>query len=187
MMQAMHQMKSPPLIDREGAEKGMIENFDAPTELGGASGEELIHLGNLGQNFGQDFLPRESPGPCLRRRFPSLRQIVEPENDERLGTVFPSRLRPKRFTAIDQSRESFERSGVRQVKMLEDFCRRPFARRVPAQLLGRQTRDGGFDLSPQSSEMRVHAGYSPFAIFQLECCRTNNLNKLYQEGCHENG
>jgi len=165
----------------------MIENFDASAELGGACGEELIHLANLGQNFGQDFIPRQSPGPRVRRRFPSLGQKVEPENDERPGTVFPSRLRPNRFTAIDHPRESFERSGVSQVKMLEDFRRRPFARKVPAQLLGRQAGHGRFDLSPQSSKMRVHQGYLPFAIFQLECCRTNNLNKLYQEGCHENG
>ena len=176
VMQAMHQMKFPPLIDREGAEEGMIENFDATAESGGASGEQLIHLGNLGQNFGQDFLPRQSPGPCVRRRFPSLGQMVEPENHERLAPVFPSRLRPKRFTASENSRESFERSGVSQVKMLEDFCRRPFARKVPAQLLARQTGHGGFDLAPQSLEMRVHGGYLPFAIFQLECCRTNNPN-----------
>jgi hypothetical protein len=183
----MHQMKFSPLIDRERAEEGMVENFAATAELDGAFGEALIHLDNLGQNVGQDFLPRQTPGPCVRRRFPSLRQIVEPENDERLGILFPSRLRPKRFTAIDDSRQSFESSGVGQVKMLEDFCRRPFARKVPTQLLGRQTRHSRFDLVPQSFEMRVHDGYSPFAIFQLKCCGTNKLNKLYQEGCHENG
>jgi hypothetical protein len=165
----------------------MIKNFDATAELGRIFGQKLIHLGNLGQNLGPDFLHRQPPGPCLRRRVPSLGQIVEPQNDQRLGTVFPGRFRAKGFTAIDHSRESFERSGVSQVQMLENFCGRPFARHVPTQLLERQTRHGRLDLSPQSFKMTVHDGYSPFAIFQLECCRTNNLDKLYQEGCHENG
>jgi hypothetical protein len=183
----MHQMKFSPLIDRESAEDGMIENFDASAELGGALGQGLIHLRNLRQNLGQHFLDRQASGPCLRRCFPSLGQMVEAENDQRLGMVFPSRLRGKRFTAIDDSRQSFERSRVSQVKMLEDFSSRPFAGKVPTQLLGRQTRNRGFDLLPQSLETRVHDGYLPFAIFQLECCRTNNRYKLYQEGCHENG
>lgn len=163
----------------------MIENFDATAELGGTLARELFHLRNLGRDPGQDSDRRLTLGPWLRPRFFSVRPIVEPENNERPGTVFPSRLRPHRFTAIDHWRESFERSAVSQRKILEDFAGRPFAGTLPTPLPGRRTR--GFDLLPQSSEMRVQAGYSPFAIFQLECCRTNNLKKLNQEGCHENG
>jgi hypothetical protein len=117
----------------------------------------------------------------------TARQIVEAENDERPGAVFRSRLRPGRVTPIDHPRESFERPGVSQAKMPEDFARRRSGGNAPTPLLGRQARQDGFDLLPQSSEMRVQAGYSRFAIFQLECCRTNNLKKLNQEGCHENG
>jgi hypothetical protein len=180
-------MKFSPLTDREWAEEGMIENLDATAELGGTFGQQRNHLSNLGQNFGQDVLHRQTPGPCLGRRFPSRRQIVEPENDQCLGTAFPSRLRAKRFPARDDSSQSFERSTVSQVKMLEDCSRRPFAWKVPTQLPGRRAPHLGFDLVPQSFETRVHDGYSPFAVLQLECCRTNNLNKLSQEGCHENG
>jgi len=187
VMQTMQQMKFSPLIDREWAEDGMIENFDATAELGGALGQGLIHLRNLRQNLGQHFLDRQACGPCLRRSFPSPGKIVEAEHDQRLGMAFPSRLRGKRFTAIDDSSQSSERSRVGQVKMLQDFSSRPFAGNVPTQLLGRQTPNRGFDLFAQSLETRVHDGYLPFATFQLECCRTNNRYKLYQEGCHENG
>ena len=173
----MHQTNFSPPLDRNWSEETTIGNFDASAEPRGTFAPELIPLRNLGQNRGRDFVRRQAPRPCLGRRSPSARRRVEPDEGERPAAVFPSRLRPPRLPDIGHSRESFARSGGGQVKMLN----------VPVPLKGRPSRRNRFDRVPQSSEMRVHAGYSPFAIFQLKCCRTNNLKKSYQEGCHENG
>ena len=111
------------------------------------------------------FFRRNSPGHRRRRRFSSFRQISNVNDDHRLHAILPADFRCQWLVSRQHAPESLGRTRVRQVQMLQDFCRAPFLRLVPAQLLGRQSRDRRLNLPPQFFQVMVHG--VPLNFFRL--------------------
>lgn len=188
MMQPMHQMKLPPLHCGERTQYRMIQQSSARTKLLLASHDDLIHLRNLGPDLGQH-LPRRQPSRTNHfRRFSTRGQMAKLHNDQGAAALRPVlTLRGQRLASLDHALKSLDRSGVGQIQVLQNLRGTPFCRRMRGHLFRRHAADRRSDFLLQFLKARVHAGYLPFPIFQLECCASTISPTVSQEGCHEDG
>ena len=97
MMQAVHQMKLPPLLSRKRPQDRMIQQFAVRPKFFLATRNDGIHLGNLRPNLGQHFLRRHSARPRYRRGFTPRRQVAESYDDQRAPTLRPGWDRGQRL------------------------------------------------------------------------------------------
>jgi hypothetical protein len=131
MMQPMHQVKVPPLFSTQRPENGMIQQCRRPSAFSqraimSSISPIIAPISALRQHF-----PHGQPAWTGRGwSVPSGRQITETEHDQPSPTMCPGRARRHRLLRFGHTAESFGRSGVGQIKMLQHFRGAPLARRI---------------------------------------------------------
>ena len=179
MVQAVHQVKLLPLRSRERAQDRMIQKFAARPKLFFTARNHVVHFGNLGPNPGQHCFRRQSARTRHRRGFPAGRKISQPHHHQCPPALLPGWLRGGRWLpSSGHALQSLDGSSVGQVQMLQHFAGAPLSLRVRAELFGRESCDRRRNLTLQSLETRVHAGYLPFPLFRLEYCATLKLTHV---------
>src|SRR5258708_6539053 len=112
MVQAMDQMKLPPLSRGERTQKRVVEQFISRAEALSAGRDDRIHLGDLGADFRQNFFGSDAARASEGRRFPASRKIAYSQDHKRSSPLRPSRGRRQRFPGFGDALESFDRSSV---------------------------------------------------------------------------
>jgi len=159
MMQAVHQVELPPLRGRERAEDGVVQQLSARAKLLFAARNDVVHLGDFRANLRQHLLRRDAAGTSHGWGFPARGQVAESDNYERAPALRPALGGDQRLPGFDHALKTLHRSGVGQIKVLQDLGGTPLSRRMPAELLCRQSCDRRGDLLLQFLETRVHEGY----------------------------
>ena len=164
----MHKVEFAPLIHREGAENGVVENGGTGSEFSGAAGHHVVEFRECRHDFGGNFFGLESARGGGRRRFSSRRHVSETDDNESLAAILPGDWRGQRFVGLEDTAESLEGSGVGQEEVFENFCGAPLVGIVPAELLGREPGDHRGEFALQSGKVRVHGCHLPFSSFRIE-------------------
>jgi len=114
----------------------MIHELCAGPEFRRAFGQYPVHLNERGRDLGGYYFRRCAPRTGPLRRFPSRRHVPDPDNNERLNSLFPAGFRRERLARLEQTATTFDRTAVGEIKMFEDFGDTPLIGSVPYQLLG---------------------------------------------------
>ena len=112
VMQAMHQMKLPPLVCRERAEDGMIEKFLARPEFFFAAANNVIHLSDLRADLGTHFFGGNSAGASDGRGFPAGGQMAESHNHQGSASLCPGLSGGQGLAGFDDALESLDGARV---------------------------------------------------------------------------
>jgi hypothetical protein len=112
VMEAMHQMKLPPLGCRERAEDGMIEKFLARSEFLFAAANNVVHLCDLRANFGTHSFGGDSAGASDGRGFPAGGQMAEPHNHKGSASLCPSLSGGQGLAGFDDALESLDGARI---------------------------------------------------------------------------
>src|SRR5271166_4300334 len=188
-MQPMHQVKLPPLGNREWAENGMIQNLGVGPELRFALGHDPIHLCDPGPNFIQDLLTRHPSRTRDRGRFPTGWQIAQTRHNQSLRALLQTWRVGLRLARFEDAPQSFRCPRIGQTKMLDRGFRRSTTCREGASLVARPSVLVRLTRSLLSGVR--DEGPRGLLIFSALSVRMLPHNKpktyLYHEGCHEDG
>jgi hypothetical protein len=112
VMQAVHDVKLPPLAGGEGSEDRMVEEFAPGAKLLLAAADDAVHLGDLRANLGQNFLRGNSARTSDGRGFAPRGQIAESDDDQGAASLSPSLGGGEWNFGFHDALESFDGSGV---------------------------------------------------------------------------
>jgi hypothetical protein len=112
VMQAMHQVKLPPLGCRERAEDGMIEKFLARSEFLLAAANNVIHLSDLRADFGTHFFGWNSAGASDGRGLPAGGQMAESHNHKGSASLGPGLSSREGLAGFEDALESLDRARI---------------------------------------------------------------------------
>jgi hypothetical protein len=112
VMQAMYQVKLPPLGCRERAEDGMIEKFLARSEFLLAAANNVIHLSDLRADFGTHFFGWNSAGASDGRGLPSGGQMAESHNHKGSASLGPGLSSREGLAGFDDALESLDGARI---------------------------------------------------------------------------
>jgi hypothetical protein len=171
VVQPVHEMKFFPLACGEGAEDGMVQHLAARAKVLFTAGNGVVHFGDFCPNLGQHLFWRQSARTRDGRGFPARGQISEGDDDQCAAALRPGLCCDQRLAGCGHALKSLHRSGVGQIQVLQNLGGAPLSRRMPAQLLGRQSDDGRCDLLLQSLETRVHKGLLTFSVLSVRMLR----------------
>src|SRR5579864_4706114 len=159
MVPSVHEMEFPPLRNGEGAENGMVEDFAMRSELGLATRHDLVHGGDGRADFGEHFFGGNSARTRHGGRFPARRHVSESYDYPGLRALLPVGTGCRRLASLGEAAKSFQRAGVGQIQVFDDFHGAPLTRRMPEKLFRRKGGERRSDLLLQISQLRVHEGY----------------------------
>jgi len=147
MMPAVYEVKFSPLRRGERSERGMIHEFACGSEFFLTSGQELVHLGDLGTDSSQYLLHGESTRPRNGGRFPSRGHITETQYHQFPPPMDPCGRGDQRASPFESALAASDGPGIGQIQMLENLRDTPLpSRRVAAHEFWRDAFHRGIDL-----------------------------------------
>jgi len=111
-MQAVHDVKLPPLAGGEGSEDWVVEELAPGAKLLLATADDVVHLGDLRANLGQYFLRGNSARTSDGRGFAPRGQVTESYDDQGTASLSPSLGGGEWAFGFHEALKSFDGSGV---------------------------------------------------------------------------
>ena len=151
----MHQVKFAPLGSGERAEDGMVHDRLA-AEAGFALLNQVVHAGDIPQNFSSHFFRRRAAGQGALGGLAARGKISDVDNEEAPPTGARAVSAGAGGARLQTAIETLDGAGVTKIEVLEDLGGAPFRFRMAGELVGSEAAESVGENAVQLIEMGMH-------------------------------
>ncbi len=155
----VHQMELAPLGGSERAEDGMVHDRLA-AEAALALLNQVVHAGDIPQNFSSHFFRRHAAGQGAFGRLAARGKVSDVDNEEAPPPGAGAVGAGVGGAGLQAALEAFDGAGVAEIKVLEDLGGAPFRFGMAGELAGSEAAESFGENVVQLIQMGMHGWFS---------------------------
>jgi hypothetical protein len=156
---SVHQMKLAPLGGGKRAEDGMVHDRVA-AEAGLALLNQVVHAGDIPQNFSSNFFWRRAAGQGALGGLAARGKVSDVDNEEAPPTGAGAVGTGAGGTGLQAALEAFDGAGVAEIEVLENLRGAPLRFRMAGELVGSEAAESVGENAMQLIQMGMHGCFS---------------------------